>query len=81
MVFHGKQCQTLERKKQHAFQNEMLSNLSNDMNKLLSENLQNIDRNKTVKFGMCKCNWSGDFWLKKTHFEKTAFKDYVIETK
>ncbi len=41
----------IHKKKQHVFQNEMLSNLSNDMNKLLSEkNLQNIDRNKTVKF-------------------------------
>ncbi len=30
------------------------------INKPLSKNLQNIERNKTVKFGVCKCSWSGD---------------------
>ncbi len=48
------------------------------MNKSLCKNLQDIDRNKDVKFGVCKCYWGGDLWLsvgEKTHFEKTAFKN------
>ncbi len=38
------------------------------MNKSLSKSLQNIDNNKTVSFGVCKCYLSGV----KTHFKKTA---------
>ncbi len=45
------------------------------INKPLSKNLQNIYRNKTVKFGVCEFYQSGE----KTHFEKTAFK-YISVT-
>ncbi len=31
-----------------------------NMNKPLSKNLQNIERNKTLSFGVCKCCWSGE---------------------
>ncbi len=30
------------------------------MNKPLNKNIQNIDGNKTAKFGVCKCYWSGE---------------------
>ncbi len=48
------------------------------MNKFLCKNLQDIDRNNNVKFGVCKCYWSGDLWLsegEKNHFENTTFKN------
>ncbi len=48
------------------------------MTKSFCKILQDIDRNKTVKSGVCECYWSGDLWLsvgEKTHFEKTAFKN------
>ncbi len=32
------------------------------MNKPLCKNLQNIDKNKSVKSCVFKCCWSGDFW-------------------
>ncbi len=35
---------------------------------LLHKNLHKIDNNKTAKFSVCKCYWSGE----KTHFKKTA---------
>jgi len=28
------------------------------------ENIENIDRHKTLNFGASKCYWIGDFWLK-----------------
>jgi len=42
------------------------------MNKSLCKNLWNVDMNKTIKFGVCKCFWSGDFWeqVKKTREKK-----------
>ncbi len=51
------------------------------MNKALNKNLQDIDRNKNIKSGVCKCYWSGDLWLsvgEKSHFEKMAFKKICI---
>ncbi len=30
------------------------------MKKPLCKNIRNIDMNKTVKFGVCKCCWSGE---------------------
>ena len=62
------------------FRNKMFYKSGSEwyMNKPLCKNLQNIDRNQSGKFGVCKCCWSGEFWLRvweKTHFEKTAFKD------
>ncbi len=34
------------------------------MNKSLCKSFQDIDyRNKNVKFGVCKCYWSGGLWL------------------
>ena len=52
------------------------------MNKPLCRNLQNIDRNDTGEFGVCKCYWSGDFWLReweKNH-EKITFKGMDCKT-
>ncbi len=40
------------------------------MNKSLSKNFQNRDRNKTVSLSVCKCYWSED----KTQFEKPTLK-------
>jgi len=33
------------------------------MHRILSKIPQNIDRNKTGKFGLCTCYWHGDFRL------------------
>ncbi len=43
------------------------------MNQIFSKSLQNIVRNKTVKFVACKCYWSGHFGLstgEESHLEK-----------
>ncbi len=39
------------------------------MDKSLSKNLQNIERNKSVNFGVCKCYLNGDkkLILRKMH--------------
>lgn len=34
------------------------------MDKPLRKNLQNIDSNKSVKFGVCKCCWREDLWFR-----------------
>jgi len=35
-----------------------------------------IDRNKSIKFAVCKCYWSGVLWLSACERnEKTTFKD------
>ena len=49
------------------------------INKSLWTNLQNIVRNTSVKFGVCRCyrSWKSSLGVQeKTHFEKTAFKDF-----
>lgn len=46
------------------------------MNKPLCENLQNIDRNKTVKFGVTEVEMSGSECKKrKNKSEKLTFKN------
>ncbi len=44
------------------------------MNKSLYENIQNIDGNKTVNFGVCKSYWSEN----KTNFVKTSLNICIL---
>ena len=49
------------------------------INKSHCKNLHIVAENKILKFGVCRCYRSGDYLLGvwgKTHFEKTAFKDF-----
>ncbi len=48
------------------------------MNKPLSKNLQNIERNKTLKFGVYKCCWSGE--KTQTSFKYMHFR-HVLSNK
>jgi len=43
------------------------------MNKPICKILQNIDQNKSVKFGVCKCYWSEEknIYLKDARKKKT----------
>lgn len=66
LSLHKSDCQRPKINFHHVFRYKMFykSSCGSYMNKAPSENLQDIGRNKTVKFRVCKCSWSKDFWLR-----------------
>jgi len=59
-----KYCQQPKNKKIHVhfLRIKRIKSGKTYMNKHLCKKLDNIDKNKTVRFGVCECSGSGDFW-------------------
>jgi len=62
----------------YVFMNKVYKNVGKwYMNKSLSKILQNIDQNKSVKFGVCECYWSEEKNIYLKMPEKKTFTMFL----